>query len=265
MKGMKFLRIFILFFFVTNLMASGSYSFSLINMQMDYREFDANGNILDSEKANSIFGWEIGYTFNLNCDLKRYSSIVLKASEFSGYANYEGSELISGNPTVSSTYENVYDISLAYLEKRKLENFGILYGLEGGYHSWYRELSSNQNELYYWFYAAPTIGISKEIYKNFDIKLLLKYKYALNPKMKANSFSDDFKLGTTSTIELSIPFIYKYNNQVNIFTEYVISQQNIAKSNFVSGYIDGKYYNTIYEPDSTANNQYIKFGFTFKY
>lgn len=263
--NLRFVYVVMFFIFIPNLMAGGSYSFALVNMNMDYREYDENNNLLDSEKASSIVGWEVGYKYNFNYSVDRSATIGLQTSFFSGYTDYEGSELVSGKPIKSSSYENISNIGLSYLEDMRFKNFDLLYGFEGGYHYWYRELSSIQSELYSWLYFSPIIGVQKEINDDFIIKLLLKYKYAIDPTMKANSFSQEFKLGTTDTIELHIPVIYRFDDSINFFVEYMLSQQNISKSNSISGYIDGKYYTTIHEPDSKENDQYIKFGVAFKY
>ncbi|WP_304545466.1 hypothetical protein [Sulfurimonas microaerophilic] len=242
---------------------SGSYSISLVNMEMDYREYDENGLILDSEQSNAILGFELGYDLDLSCSAYGCSNLGFRFSGITGRSDYVGSYIDSGLPygsLQSTTFNILYDLSVDYTLKKEFSAIDLIYGAGVGYHAWYRELSSTQNELYSWFYVTPVVGISKEVIDNFNIGLIAKYKYGIAPTMIANTISDEFKLGSANTFELSIPVEYSYTDEVNFCIEYVYSRQVIDKSNEITV---GTY--RYWEPDSTTNDKYIKIGAIIKY
>lgn len=252
----------------SSLYAGDSYSLALVNMGMDYREYNDAGEILDSEKSNSIIGVEFGYGFDLECSNDGCPDLEFKALILKGDTEYLGSIIGSGQPygSYKSTTSNfLYDLSLDWTQTDKFKKLGFTYGVGFGYHSWYRELSSTQNELYHWFYLTPILGVSTDITKEFNVGVMLKYKYGLSPRMEANTIADDFRLGGADTFEVNIPILYKVNDEIELFGTYTYAQQKIKKSNYVSGYINGTYYTTIHEPDSTDNQQYFKLGIKFKY
>lgn len=260
---MKFFKTISLLSLCASLYAGGSYSIALVNMNMDYREYNDNGVILDSEKADSILGFELGYGFDLECNDDGCPNLELKALVLNGDTDYVGSYLGSGQPygSVKSTTSNLlYDISLDWTQTDKVHGFGVKYGVGLGYHSWYRELSSTQNELYHWFYITPVLGLSKEITANLNIATLLKYKYGMSPKMKANTIADEFRLGRADTFEVNVPITYSYTEQIDFFAAYIYSRQTIKKSNYIQ---QGSY--IYWEPDSTTNDNYLKIGATFRY
>ncbi|MDH4944557.1 hypothetical protein [Sulfurimonas sp. C5] len=250
-------------FLASSLYAGNTYSAAFVNMDMDYREYDDNGQILDSEQSNSVTGFELGFGMDLECDDDGCPNLDFKALVLKGNTDYTGAYIGSGLPygSVKSTTSNlIYDLSLDYTQTDKVNGFGVTYGLGLGYHSWYRELSSLQNERYYWFYITPVLGFSTEITKNLKIATQFKYKYALRPKMKANLISEEFKLGKTDTIEVTIPVTYSYSEQTEFFVAYTYSKQTIKKSDLVpqGGYL-------YYEPKSKTNDNYFKVGISFKY
>lgn len=252
-----------MFCLANSLYAGNTYSLSLVNMEMDYREYNDNGQILDSEQSSSILGFELGYGIDIESSEDRTSNVEFKALVLHGDTDYIGSYLGSGQPygSVKSTTSNLlYDLSLDWTQKDLLKGFGITYGMGVGYHSWYRELSSTQNELYHWFYITPIFGLSAEISEKLNIVALLKYKIGMSPKMEANTIAGEFRLGSADTFEINVPITYSYDEQIDLFATYVYSRQTIKKSNYIQ---QGSY--IYWEPDSTTNDNYLKIGVSFKY
>jgi hypothetical protein len=230
---------------------------------MDYREYDEYGQILDSEQSDSLKGAELSYERDLECDEQSCSKVKLSFLGIQGDTDYIGAYLGSGLPygSVRSTTKNkIYDLNIEGSKVLNFEVANIVYGIGLGYHSWYREASSFQNELYSWFYIAPKIGISKDFFDDFNIGASIQYKYALKPKMKANTISSEFKLGGVDTIEVSIPIAYTLDQNIDFFAEYTYAIQKIKKSDdvFQAPYI-------YYEPKSTDKQNYLKVGISFKY
>lgn len=248
---------------VSSLSAGGTYSLAFVNMDMDYTEYNDNGVTLDSERSSSIYGFEMEYGFDIACEDEDCSDLKFNALVLQGKTEYVGSYLGSGLPygsVVSKTSNELYDLSLDWTQTKQLDHFNITYGIGIGYHVWYRELSSTQNELYHWFYLTPIIALSAEVIEDISVETELKYKHGLRPKMEANSIAEEFQLGKADTFEVSIPVSYHYSEEINFFVSYVYSRQMIDKSNEI---IIGSY--KYLEPDSTTNDNYFKFGITFKY
>ena len=238
------------------------YQISLVGMNMDYREYDSSGDILDSEKSNysDIAGAEINYRYFLNSN----SNINVNILAIAGESNYVGSYIGSGlgYGSVESTTNNIVkDISIGYNAKNNINrNFAFLGGVGFGYRYWQRELSSTQIEEYTWFSARINVGL-EFFYKNFTSSLIAEYQYGINPEMSATGFDDSFDLSSANIVKLSLPIRYKINRNFDITCAYVFEYQKIEESNVLydstaTGYV---------EPDSTAYNQYIKVGMIFKY
>ncbi len=234
-------------------------------MGMDYTERDANGVFLDSEKSKNILGSELRYDFSTSCEQGICANLGIRFLGLSGYSDYKGAYLTNNQPVTSLSANTIYDLSADYTIRQPVSSFEFVYGVGFGYHFWYRELSSIQNEVYSWFYVTPIVGINVNLTNNFKIGMHVKYKYGINPTMQANSIDGTFRLGGENSLECIIPLRYSINKTVDIFTDFVFSKQNIARSNYLSGYIDGTYYTTIHEPASIDYQQYIKIGATIKY
>lgn len=239
----------------------GSYSVALSKMGMDYTEYDEQGNFLDSETSNQLLGFELDYRFSLS----EKSLIDFKFSGYSGDTEYEGSYLFSGTPLTSTTFNILYDLSVDYIGYKQFSNLTVLYGAGIGYHVWYRELSSTQNELYSWWYITPLVGVKTYLARSLSLGANLKYKYGLNPIMQANFIDEDFILGDANSVEISVPVVYALDKQIDIFAEYVYLKQTIGKSNYISATVDNVYSDTWHEPASTDHQNYIKIGATIKY
>jgi hypothetical protein len=258
-----FLKVFWIATCISSLSAGATYSLAFVNMDMDYTEYDDHGEILDSERSSSIYGFEMEYGFALACEDEDCSDLKFNALVLQGKTEYIGSLLGSGQPygsVVSKTTNQLYDLSLDWTQMKQIDSFHIRYGVGIGYHVWYRELSSTQNELYHWFYLTPIIALSTEVFKGVSVETEVKYKHGLSPKMEANTIADEFQLGKADTLEVNIPITYHYSDEVDFFVSYVYSRQMIDKSNEI---IIGTY--RYWEPDSTTNDNYFKLGITFNY
>lgn len=238
------------------------YQINLVGMNMDYREYDKSGQILDSEKSSlsEMSGAEIIYNYFLDTD----SNINFKVMGLSGKSEYLGSYIGSGQPygsVVSRTSNEIRDVVLGY-SASNMSDIGVkmLGGLGVGYRFWQRELSASQIEQYEWYSIRGNVGV-EYAYKNFVTAVKFEYQYGIRPRMTASGISSDFKLGAANIMEFSIPLHYNFTKEFGIFGEYVYQYQKIKESNVVYDNSGTGYY----EPDSKAYNQYAKFGIVFKY
>ena len=241
------------------------YSLAFISMDMDYKEYDQSNTLVDSE--NSSLGKITGYDMSLGYLFNRTGSsveeVAFNVSMLNGKSDYVGQSL--NNPLgygslVSTTQNRFIDTSLGYKYTQRYHNiFDFSYGLGVGYHSWYRELSSTQAELYEWYSLRPMVGVTM-IMDQFSLGVTGEYQYGYNAVMSAANPSINFKLGGADTLVVSFPLRYSYNKKLEFFTQYTMIKQSIKKSNDVQRGII--YY---YEPDSTSYQNYLKIGATFKF
>ena len=238
----------------------------LIGMNMDYREYDDNSQILDSEKSDisQMMGIELGVSYVLNAADDDFSEFDALFERIVGESDYVGAYIGSGlgYGSLHGTTENtIVNLDATYLYGlRIMQNMHLLTGAAFGYRSWERSLSADQVETYTWGYITPKVGVqyAKESVK---ITFVLGYKYGISPQMSATGIADTFELGSANTLDSTFKLNYKLTSKSAVYATYVYENQVIEKSNIVydsngNGYL---------EPDSTANNQYIKFGFAFKY
>lgn len=241
------------------------YSIALVGMSMDYKEFDPTHTLLDSENSSlgKIIGYDMSFGYLFNPTDTSINEISLDISQLSGKSNYVGAILGSGGGYGSlkqTTANSFIDASLTYKHTKRYQNFlDISYGLGFGYHAWYRELSTTQAELYKWFSLRPSFGATV-IMDKFSAGVFGEYQYGFNALMSSSKPAMDFKLGGADIISVSFPLRYNFRKNLEFFTIYTLSKQEIKKSNEVlSG---GLYY---YEPDSTSYQNYLKIGATFKF
>jgi hypothetical protein len=255
-------RIMILFATLLSAEAEMEYQLSLVGMHMDYREYDRNGIILDSEKSN--FSEIIGIDFSYRYLINNNSAIEFNLMSMAGDTEYVGSYIGSGQPygsVVSKTYNKVRDISLFYNAKNSSDYGVIMLGGVGfGYRYWDRELSAVQLEEYKWYSLRANIGLEYQ-YEDIVAAFKVGYQYGIKPAMSASGFSEDFNLASADILKISLPLRYKLNESFDFFSEYVFEYQTIKESDVLydsaaNGYV---------EPDSTAYNQYLKVGIVFKY
>ena len=239
------------------------YGVSILGMRMDYREYNKQDQLLDSEESNfnDVVGAEFIYRYFLNNN----SNIDVKFLGVDGDTKYTGSYLGASDSygsVTSSTKNKIYDIALGYNLKKAstFHSISMLGGLGVGYRYWYRELSSIQAEEYSWYSIRGNIGMEYHV-NNFSASFLVEYQYGIKPIMQATGFSDDFKLDSANIIKLSVPLRYNVYKNLDLTCEYIFERQDIKESDAVydnsgNGYV---------EPDSTAYNQYIKIGMLLKY
>lgn len=259
---------FLLFAFLPLGANEGHYSLdaSLVGMRMDYREYDDNSVIQDSEKSDfsQMIGMDLGFSYLESLDANDFSMVDISLLHVSGKTQYLGSILGSNDPygsTEGTTLNNITNVDVAYLYGRSLgEQLHFLFGGVLGHRVWKRTLSKVQVETYSWYYIEPKAGVG---YKSnaFRFKTFLGYKYAINPEMRATGIHDTFKLGSVKSFNVSAKLAYEIVENIELFGEYVYENQEIKKSNVVydgagDGYI---------EPDSSSNDNYLKFGAAFKY
>lgn len=245
-------------------------TFAFVGMNMDYREYDDSSLILDSEKSSfmDVMGFELGYDFYFLRDENSYSEIDVSSMFVAGESEYIGSLLRSENHYGSyrgSTDNQIGDLGVSYRYNYILNDRVTLNGGFGiGFRYWLRSLSSSQEELYSWFSLRPSLGADIKLFAALSIAPRIEYQYGILPKMYENNLDYTFTLASADIIEFSLPLNYEVNNNIDIFIEYVYQQQSIQKSDEMTQYYAGEEYK-IYEPDSNADNQYLKFGMAFKY
>lgn len=238
------------------------YSLALVGMSMDYKEYDTNGQLLDSEESSftELTGTQIGIGYAFLKDISSYSIIKLNFMILRGQTQYKGSILGSGQAygsLVSTTQNTIIDTDLSYKHIDIFNDFFKLsYGLGIGYREWERSLSASQVEVYKWYSIRPMLGVGIRVNEKLNIDSLIEYQYGINPIMTSSNPNLDFELGSADILELSFPVTYKYNKNLDFFVEAVFQKQTITRSNVNSGF---------YEPDSTAYNNYLKLGLTFNY
>ena len=254
----------------TNLFAKDApikVSFSFVGMGMDYREYDNNGVILDSEDSSylDMGGVEVSLAYKLSEDSLSSSELKFNYMTLAGATEYIGSYISSGQPygsVVSSTYNKVIDTDISYKRNRHLKNnISFSYGLGLGYREWKRSLSVSQVEVYSWYSLRPMLGINYTQEK-FNLGISLEYQYGFDTKMSASNLGHTFTLGGANILEVSFPVTYTYDKNIDFTFEAVMQRQIIAESSrlYTSG--GSGYY---YEPNSTAYNSYVKFGVGFKF
>ena len=241
------------------------YSLAFVGMSMDYKEYDPSNTLLDSE--NSSLGKITGYDMSLGYLFNRKDSSIdeaaMNVSMLNGKSDYVGSILGGGGSygsVINTTTNRFIDASLSYKHTKRYQDFlDLSYGLGMGYHSWYRELSSSQSELYEWYSLRPMVGATIVMDK-FSFGISGEYQYGFNATMHSSNPSANFKLGGADVVAIGFPLRYSYSKSLEFYTQYTLSKQSIKKSDNVQS--GGT---TYYEPDSTGYQNYLKIGATFKF
>lgn len=267
---MMYLRIILyigllLSFTISNIFAKESYitsSVAIVGMSMNYREYNKVGVLIDSEESSysEMTGAEMSLGYVFNKDDLAYSHIKFNLLLLGGETKYIGSYIGSGQPygsAVSKTQNIIWDTDVSFIHTDILKNnFEFSYGLGLGYREWERALSASQIEVYKWYYFKPIIGVSVMVWDKVKLGANIEYKHGFETVMTSSNPKLDFTLGGANILEFSIPISYNYNKNMDLFFEATFSKQTINESNVNSGY---------YEPDSTAYNNYLKFGVAFKF
>jgi len=242
---------------------------ALVGMSMDYREYDDNDKILDSEKSAlyEMPGAEFKLVYTKVLESQNYAQLGVKFMLLNGETEYVGSYIGSGfgyGSLISRTKNMIMDTDIDYMFTHVYESgLEFSYGAGLGYRSWRRELSPTQVEIYSWFSIRPKVGVSYS--KNFVyVGVFAEYQYGINPKMSINNPNVEVNLGSADIIQIHIPVVFSINDSLDISVENVIERQYIGKSDSAYFTEAGRTYE-IWEPKSTAYNNYLKFGATFKF
>jgi hypothetical protein len=241
-------------------------------MAMDYSEYSkVDGSLLDTEESGfdpMMGGLEFSISKIFNKRESEYTKVELNTGYVYGNSDYIGSILDSGNPygsLKSKTLNTIIDTDISIKEYAQEDGYDLFIGAGLGYRFWKRELSTTQEEDYKWFYLKASVGGNYEINEEFTLGLEGYYEYAIEPLMSATGTTADFELGGVDTLGLSIPLTYKYSKKMSLYVEGSFEQQKIKESsNNVQAFLSGTWKN-MYEPRSTSNDFYLKFGFIFKY
>lgn len=265
----------LLFSTVLSAEQTSSYLLSVasVSMSMDYREYDDNDHILDSEKSDfsEMIGGDFSIDYTKALESKNYAKFGANLMFLSGNTEYVGSYIDSnlGYGSIVATSKNsILDTSIGYTFHQVFDSgIELSYGVGLGYRSWKRQLSRAQIEKYTWYSFRQKTGIAYSL-KKFRLGASFEYQHGINPRMKilADSQNPDttVNLRSANIIELTIPIELRVYEKIVLFTEYVYQHQAIEKSNTES-YIFNGTTAIILEPRSTADNQYLKFGATFKF
>jgi len=276
---MLFVRkcIIILLFFSTVLYAqkaSFSSSVSVVGMSMDYREYDEDNILLDSEESSfyELMGTEFEFAYNIKHDNNDSSSINFNFLILFGITSYIGS--LQGSNLgyasyVSKTVNVIMDTEIRYKYSDVIdENFNFLYGVGIGYRSWNRSLSQSQVEIYKWFSIRPSFGVNLKFNNGISLQPSVEYQHGFNTLMYESTYDYNFKLQSANIVKTELVLSYNYSNKINFFTAYEFQKQIIEKSDSIFRFVttsSGVERHEIFEPDSRAKNQYIRFGVLFKY
>ena len=244
-----------------------STSVALVLMNMDYREYNSSGQILDSEKSSltNLIGIDMGLKFLMYSNARSKTTLEVNAMILGGYTDYVGSK----RPTdldpipkpygsyLSTTANTIVDFELGIKRKHLLnDGFNYYYAFKIGYRYWERGLSQAQIEDYEWYSLRTMMGTNYKLNQKFQLGVELEYQYGFKETMSASDLSSTFDLGGADIFKLSFPLVYKYNNNIDFNVEYIYTEQTIKESNVINGY---------YEPRSTAKNQYLQIGLDFKF
>ncbi|MFA6188480.1 MAG: hypothetical protein WC680_04285 [Sulfuricurvum sp.] len=262
---MKKLTIAMLLVSQVLLAESAIWNISYSGLNMDYREYDSNNQILDSEKTDSfgIGGIDTSLEMKLGQEGKSRTSVVMSYLMMKGETQYVGSYVGShlGYGSVVATTQNTIYQPEMYLKQALVDSISELYvGVGGGYRFWKRELSATQIEDYEWYYWKANIGVLYDLRNNLSIGAEASYTQAFSPKMTSSSPALEFTLHNVYSYGLSIPIVYKVNNRIGLRLENRFEQINIAESDHV---ISGGF--EWWEPQSTTKNIYTKVGVDFHF
>ena len=245
-------------------------SVSLVGMSMDYREYDANGKILDSEMSgfSEMLGVDMGISFLMHKTNNASTRLEANLITLTGDTDYVGSLLGSNNAygsATSRTVNNIIDFDIKVIRTKLLtQALEINYLLGLGYHYWERQLSARQVEGYEWYSLRAGVGLGYRVNPKIKIATDLEYQYGFKHTMTSSYPALDVRLGSADIAKFSIPITYELNQNMNIIMAYVYEIQEISASNIQSALYEGTYQSFL-EPQSTAKNQYIKIGVDFKY
>jgi hypothetical protein len=252
----------ILFLLLSTLLTARStiiHSLAVVNMNMDYKEYDKEGKILDSEKSEYLdmngFYYDTGYKINKRGS---YDELMLSVLYLGGITVYKGSLLNENYGSfVDINQQRIIDAQFTYSKAYLLGNsVAIRGGIGIGYRYWKRILSKSQTEIYKWSSVRPNLGLIFNLGNSFLLQTSVEYQYGMDAVMLDVEEKSEFELGSANIIQGDISLRMPIANTVDISMQYTYQLQKIEASKVVNGY---------YEPDSTAKNQYIKIGVIVRY
>lgn len=257
---MKKLAIVMLFACQVLLAESVIWNISYSGLDMDYREYKTNGQILDSEKTDSYGIGGIDTSLEMKLGGRNSStSVVVSYLMMQGETQYVGSILGSGNPygsLVSTTQNTIYQPEFYLKQTLTNANPELYAGIGGGYRFWKRELSATQVEDYEWYYWKANLGALYHLGNKLSIGAEASYTKALSPIMTSSNPALVFNLHNVYSYGLSIPLIFEIDKVMALRFENRFEKINIDDSDVNSGY---------YEPRSTTKNMYTKIGIDFHF
>lgn len=241
-----------------------SLGLSYIGMKNDYREYDPNNVLVDSEVAGlgSIRGLIGSMEYRFPEANGRYDSIHLSLFHMKGNTDYVGQMLFSGEGygSVVANSKNTYRQLEGLYRFNLVNSGGSKYYVGGGlgYHYWDRKMSATQDEVYDWLYLKVNMGALWQINNNLKIGLEGGYVSAMSPTMVAKIESTEIKfdLEGVYSIDLGVPLVYTISPSWDMTMEVRYERYNIDDS-VASG--------EFYEPRSTTKNIYTKVGMNYKF
>lgn len=270
------LIIFSFLFLNQTLLAKQNFIFvsaTALGKNMDYREYDRDDILLDSEKSElyEMFGAAFRGSFV-------YTQMPNKLHEFGvnyyflhGETRYVGSLLLSGDgygsykgKTQNSIDDMSVDYTFRYLYAGALE---LQAGMGVGKHTWRRSLSLEQVELYYWYSLRPKLGLLYD-FGALEAGFFVEYQHGILTKMDILENSENslvsLDLGGANITKVILPLSYEMSEHFELLMSYIYEQQEITASNSAP-YIVGGESKMIYEPKSTAQNHYLQLGIALKF
>ncbi len=243
------------------------FSAFLVGMSMDYKEYARNGELLDSEESSylDLVGVEMSLGYVMDQDIFSSSEISFDFMILGGETQYVGSLRDSDEKYgsyIDSTFNNIIDTDVSYKRSHILKNsVEFTYGVGLGYREWKRALSASQVEVYSWYSIRPIVGVSATVIDGFNLGINVEYQFGFDTIMSASDLNYNFTLGGADILEVSLPITYEYDENINFYFEATFQKQTIVESDKL--YIDSnRYYQ---EPKSTAYNNYLKFGASYKF
>lgn len=224
------------------------------SLSFDYREFDSNGAIVDSEKSDFLPGIRLWYTLPLGNN----DSIEADVSWFDGDTDYVGYYLGSGGSygdLRTTTNNTIVEGSLSYSSHVPMNWGDVFLSLGVGYRYWERALADGHTEEYMWPYGKASLGGTLNLTGDDTLSASASYRYAFNPIMESNVYGT-FDLGTTDGIEITVPWTHRINNRWSTEIRYTYSTWEIGRSDVVSSMV---------EPDSKTVQHRGSFALVYQY
>lgn len=235
-------------------LCADTFGISFETLSFDYREYDTDGTILDSEKSDFMPGIRAWYSIPAGVG----DSIEADFSWFGGDTDYVGFLLGSGGSYgdyVATTNNTLMEGSLSYSTHAPTAWGDVFMSLGAGYRYWERALADGHTEEYIWPYGKLSLGSTADITADDTLSISASYQYAFDPKMESNVYGT-FDLGTTDGIEITVPWRHRIDNQWSTEIRYTYSTWEIGRSDVVGIAV---------EPDSKTVQHRGSFALVYQY